>query len=124
MDFSITDEGRFIGARMAGPWTMEEICSKAEPILAECLQRKRDLLLIDLMGLANQPVSTIDRYRLGSSMVSFSGKLRRIATAATREFIDTERFGERVARNRGVNVQVFESLETAKKWLLETSRKR
>jgi hypothetical protein len=121
MEFSLLPDRPFVWARLSGPCTIDEICSKVEPILTECLARMQDLLLIDLTGVETSPVSTLDRYRMGSSIISFSGKLRKVATAAPPDFIDPERFGERVARNRGVNIRVFDQLERATKWLLDPS---
>jgi hypothetical protein len=123
MDFSYVDERRFVWARISGPWTIDEICYKPEPILAECLTRKQDLLLIDLVGLASQPITTLDRFRLGSSIISFSGKLQKVACVASTGFIDPEKFGETVARNRGVNIRVFDDMAAAQRWLLEAPDK-
>jgi len=119
MDVTYREERRFVWARIAGPWKIEELCAASEPVLAECLTRKQDLLLVDLTGLVRQPVSTLDRYRLGASVVVFSRKLRKVATVAQAEFVDPRKFGEQVARNRGVNVRVFTDLDEAQRWLFE-----
>jgi len=119
MELTYRDERRFLWVRIAGPWKIEEICAAPEPVLAECQARKQDLLLVDLMDIGRQPVSTLDRYRLGSSIILFSGKLRKVACAAQPDFIDPERLGEQVARNRGFNLRVFSDLGEAQRWLLE-----
>jgi len=121
---TILEERRFVRVRMAGPWTIDEICSQPEALLAECTVRKQKLLLIDFTELDRQPVTTLERYKLGMSTHVFSGKLERIAVAARPDFIDPERFGERVARNRGVNIRVFDDLENARRWLLEKDNQR
>ncbi len=119
MELTYRDERRFVWACIAGPWKIDEICGAPELVLAECLARKQVLLLVDLTALDLQPVTTLDRYRLGSSLISFSGKLRKVACAAKPEFIDPRKFGEQVARNRGVNLRVFDDLGAAQRWLLE-----
>jgi len=119
MNLSYVDERRFVWVRLSGAWTIDELCAKPQSILAECTARKQDLLLLDLTELSVGPISTLDRYKLGSSIVLFSKKLRKVATAALPSFIDPDRFGERVARNRGVNVRVFSDPDEARRWLLE-----
>ena len=120
VDVSYTKERRFVRVRIAAPATIDEICAAPPAILAECVARKRDLLLIDLTDVARGPISTLDRYRLGSSVIAFAGKLRKVAAVGQPKFIDPEKFGEQVARNRGVNVRVFSDLGEAQRWLLET----
>jgi hypothetical protein len=118
MEITYLDEVGYVRARFRGPWTIDEILGQIEPILAECLKQKKDLLLLDWSELAPKPISTFDRYRLGSIAVRFSGKLAKIATVVPPTMIDPEKFGEQVARNRGINIRAFSDLDKACQWLL------
>jgi hypothetical protein len=77
-------------------------------------------VLIDANNVEGQ-LSTLDRYE-GASFLSehhISGPVRitAIAIAGQEPLIDPDRFGETVARNRGVNGRVFTDLDEAVAWL-------
>ena len=118
MEVSFLDEPRFGWARFTGPWSVDAICASADRLLAECIARKHQLLLIDWSQLETQKVSTLDRYRLAASTLTLSQDLAKVATVIPPEMIDPERFGERVAQNRGMNIRVFPEVKAAQLWLL------
>jgi hypothetical protein len=119
MKVSFLDEKRFVWARFQDPWSIGELIGTVDSLLSECLAKKQDLLLIDLGRLHSRRLSVFDRYRLASSTASFSGKLAKVACVAPSSMIDPEKFGERVAQNRGVNIRVFREEDAAQRWLLE-----
>jgi len=117
MDIHFEDERRFLWVRFTGLWVIEKESPITGPILEECRKRGQDLLLIDFTGVANERLSLAERFRLGIQALDFRGKLRRIAALGRPELVDRQRFGEMVARNRGINVRVFTSSEEAIRWL-------
>src|SRR5262245_8165936 len=118
MDVLFDDEPGFLRVRLKGLWVIPKKSPLTKPILDECKARKRDLLLIDFTGVENKRLSLVERFRLGMSALDFAGKLRRIAAIGRPELVDRQRFGEMVARNRGINIRVFTNAEEATRWLL------
>ncbi|HEX7897280.1 MAG TPA: hypothetical protein VF950_05945 [Planctomycetota bacterium] len=118
MDVDFRNEPGYARARYSGPWSVDELIASVDLLADECRSRKRRRLIIDWMSLESKALSVLDRYRLGSCAFALSEALERIAVATPGEMIDPEKFGERVARNRGVNLRVFPELEAARLWLL------
>ena len=118
MEYMFGGEDRFVSVRFTGLWKVDEFSPVVRQILAECLARKQDLLLIDFAGVENRKLSLAERFRLGPSALGFGGKLRKIAVTSRPELVDRQRFGEMVARNRGVDIRVFLSPDEARHWLL------
>jgi hypothetical protein len=118
MDIHFEDERRFLWVRFTGLWVISKESPVTKQVLDECEARKQDLLLIDFSAVDNQKLTLAERFRLGMNALEFAGKLRRIAALVRPELADRQRFGEMVARNRGINVRVFTILEEATRWLL------
>jgi len=118
MDVSFLDETRFGWARFTGSWSIDDICASVDRLVAECISRKDKLLLIDWSRLETKRVSTLDRYRLATAAQALTQNLDKVATVIPPEMIDTEKFGERAAQNRGLNLRVFSELDAAERWLL------
>jgi hypothetical protein len=118
MELSYLAEDRYVWAQFTGPWTVDGLCKSGASLLAECVLRNQSLLLIDLSKLPPAPLSTYDRFRLGTSTLIFNQKLRKVAVLAYSGMIDPERFGETVAQNRGVPIQVFDEPGAAQRWLM------
>jgi hypothetical protein len=84
---------------------------------------KKLKVLIDASGVKGQ-LSTLDRYEAASFLSSQTAqqalRIKAIALAGKEPLIDATRFGETVARNRGVNGRVFSDLDEAIEWLTST----
>jgi hypothetical protein len=122
MDVAFLDESRFAWAQYTGLWSIGDICGSVEGLLAGCLARRQRLLLIDWSQLESRRISTLERYQLAASSLTLLEKLDKVATVTSTDMIDPEKFGERVAQNRGLNVRVFPKVEAAQRWLLEGGR--
>ena len=69
---------------------------------------------------AEWEASLASRFFLGDAgEVFLDYKLIKVAVLAKPEQLDRERFGEKVARNRWINVRVFTIVEEAEDWLLK-----
>lgn len=119
MDVSFREESRFVWVQFNGAWNLDHFPALLETIRKECGARQCALLLVDLLTLKNQEISTFERYRMGLGAASLASGIRRLAALARPDQIDPQRFGETVARNRGMNIRVFTDLGTAQSWLLE-----
>lgn len=83
-------------------------------------QNRKGKILIDANSVEGN-LSTLHRYEgasfLSELIIQESNKITAIAMAGKKPLIDPTRFGETVARNRGVNGKVFLDLDEAIKWL-------
>lgn len=118
-DYTFEDESRFVRVRFTGLWPIPKISPVIPRILDECKARNQDLMLIDFSVVENKKLSLAERFRLGLSALDFAGKLRKIAVLGRPDLLDRQRFGELVARNRGINIRAFSTLDEATQWLLE-----
>jgi hypothetical protein len=123
MNVSFPDETRFVYAQLHGDWIVDEFPPLVGRILRECEERSKDLLLVDFLPLSFDRVSTFDRYRMGIGAARLVNQVRRLAALVPSNHADPERFGERVARNRGLDVKVFTEMEGARGWLLDRKRR-
>ncbi|HVE38791.1 MAG TPA: hypothetical protein VNM14_02815 [Planctomycetota bacterium] len=123
MDVSFRDEKRFVWAQFNGTWTLDELPGLLAVIQKECGTRGCPLLLIDLRALKNNEISTFERFKIGLGAASLAGGVQRMATLARPDQIDPQRFGETVARNRGLNTRIFGEQEKALAWLLQPEGK-
>jgi hypothetical protein len=110
---------RFVWANFKGTWNLDEFPALLESIRQECAMRQCGLLLVDLLVLKNDEISTLERFKMGLGAASLADGVRRMAALARPDQIDPQRFGETVARNRGMNVRIFSVLDEALAWLLE-----
>jgi len=118
MDLRIDAEPHLLWARFSGPIDIGYICGQMDWLARECQVRTLDLLLIDFRGVELAPLTTFDRYRLGTSLLAGKDILRKVASVAAPELIDPEKFGAKVAQNRGINLQPFSDEKAARAWLL------
>lgn len=107
----------WVVARFSGSSSsMKELVQHFPQIADECRRAKAKGLLIDFTQV-KIPLSTMDRFDLGAHAVIFVDLGIKIACFATAGQLDPERFGELVAKNRGINVRTFADIRTAEDWL-------
>jgi hypothetical protein len=76
-------------------------------------------LLINLTGLTGlRPISTLDRFWLAKQCASAAKPGFKVAVVANPDMIDQQHFGVMVARNRGLQANVFATEPEAQVWLL------
>jgi hypothetical protein len=93
-------------------------------ILRECVTAGRFKILLDVRGLSGE-LSTTERYSLGklvaeeNAAVAAAGGAQQVQVAlvGSHPFVDRDRFGETVARNRGAAVKVTCDLDSAYRFL-------
>ena len=81
-------------------------------------------LLVDSTKLTGfDSIGTVDRYKMAEEFADAGKFSVRLALVARAELIDPQRFGITVARNRGLDVDVFTSEAKALAWLLDLKAK-
>ncbi len=104
-------------ARCVGTVIPSQIPVVYAQMAEECQRTNITKLLVDVTE-ALIPTSTTDRYAMGYHAVILMQHRIKVAFVATPAQIDTERFGELVMKNRGVNARAFTDLPAAQEWLL------
>jgi hypothetical protein len=78
-------------------------------------------ILIDTTKLSGfEPPTTLDRFTLGGQAARAGRSTVKVAMVAKPEMIDPKKFGVTVAKNRGLNADVFTTEAEALAWLLAT----
>jgi hypothetical protein len=108
----------YLAARFIGAGEAEEVWRQFESISEYCKHTMNNKLLIDYTG-AKLNISIVDRFYVGTESRFFSDNGVKVANFGTSEQIDPQRFGELVARNRGIEARAFTDFQAAEKWLLE-----
>jgi hypothetical protein len=108
---------RFVEAACSGPFNVDRILAVLAPAVEKARVTSHRKLLLDLSGIQG-PISMADRYDLGVRGAALAGDLRKVAVFAPPELIDRDKFGIRVARNRGATADIFPAREEAVAWLL------
>jgi hypothetical protein len=118
IQLQIEESAGYLLARFTGFGEAEEICRQFEIIAEHCERAKRKNLLSDFTGFYGT-ITFVDRYFLGETAQLFVRYGIKIVALARDDQVDPQKFGELVARNRGVNVHVLTQYQAAEKWFRE-----
>ena len=116
-EIEILQQDGFLEVRFLGPFSVERFGKQVEQAVQACKDRNLTLLLLDYTPLTGIP-TTLDRYQISVHGADAARNLHKLAGYATPEQMG-EKFGALVARNRGLNVDVFTDRDEAIRWLLE-----
>lgn len=83
------------------------LVSRLEGAMLECQRLGQTRLLADLRGLEHPDLSGVDRYELGLGVAEIWERSIFLVMLARPDQVDPERFGQRVAANRGLFMDVF-----------------
>jgi hypothetical protein len=110
-------EGDWLVARLSGPFEIDWVISVVASIGEALRATPTAAVLVDAIEVYG-PIADLDRYRFAMGTVEhrLSGP---VAFFAKESLVDPQRFGEAVARNRGINVRVFTDELQARAWLKE-----
>lgn len=103
-----------------GSYEFEEMKKAFEETFDLARNKELKKILVNAMEVFGKPPTTLERFNIGEYVAELCrqfGKPVQIAVAAEIPIVDTERFGEIVARNRGANGRAFTDLNEAKAWL-------
>jgi hypothetical protein len=109
----------YLAARFIGVGVPGEASEQFESIAEYCKRTKNHKILVDATAydLDVKP-STVDIFRFGERLQTFSRHGIKVAFICRPEQLDPGKFGLLVARNRGVCVDAFTDLCAAEEWLL------
>jgi hypothetical protein len=96
----------------------EAVWRQFELVAEHCARTKNNKVLIDTTRVDGK-VSFVERFLLGEKTQVFAFYGIKVAFVDRPERIDPQKFGELVARNRGVDIRIFPDLQAAKEWLFE-----
>jgi hypothetical protein len=102
----------------AGQLTLEEAIELVDQTIAYACNQRIPKLLFNAKGLVGfRSPSLPERYFAARRFATTGHRLTRFAMVIHAEMIDAEKFGVTVARNSGLNADVFSEEEEALAWL-------
>jgi hypothetical protein len=93
-----------------------------ERAMIECQSRGQTRLLADLRALEHPPLSAVDRYELATAAADMWDRSILLVVLVRSDQLDPERFGQRVAGNRGLFFESFTDEASAKAWIRRPRR--
>jgi len=118
VQFQIEKKADHLIANFTGDGNLDEISQQFGSLAERCQSEKRSKLLINIAGVNWIPTFS-ERYQAGEGAAVFAEYGIKVAVVGKPEQLDPGRLAELVARNRGVNGQVFTDLADAENWLLK-----
>ncbi len=115
----ILPQKRYLEVRFLGDFKVARFKEQVDLAVAACKERKGARLLLDYSPLGPTIPGTMDRYEISAHAARVAVNIK-IAGLARPEQIG-EKFGKMVARNRGLNVDVFADRKEAIDWLLKNN---
>src|SRR5262245_6600452 len=112
----IMERSGYVEVTFEGPFSADHIADVFSAIRQAFEMKGGSRVLLNCVGVHGK-VSMLDRYKMGSGATSLPATVK-LAFLANSEILDPQGFGERVARNRGINARRFLELAEAKAWLL------
>lgn len=100
-----------------GFFTHLSLVSRLELAMIECQRQGQTRLLADVRAIEHPPLSGVDRYELGHGLAEAWDRSILLAMVVRTDQLDPERFGQKVATNRGLFVQPFTDDASARDWL-------
>jgi len=105
--------------RPVGRTTLKEVVDLAERAIVFAREKKIPKLFFNASRLAGFPSPSLpERYFFARQFAAAAEGKVQMALVVRREMIDPEKFGIMVARNSGMNADVFDNEPAALTWLL------
>ena len=114
--FELAVHPAYLHATVYGAHTPENAMRFLREVYEACVANQKDSVLLD-MRLEGPTMGTSSIFSVVQQRSGEGRELRRIAYVDAARGPEKAKFAETVARNRGVNVRLFSSVEDAKKWL-------
>ena len=106
--------------RLSGHGPLEEAANKViEAITFSREQGMRNLLIDTTNWTGHQSPTTIERFKWAEAFTAAAHSALKLAMVVRPEMMDPDKFEVAVARNRGLNGNVFDSEKDALAWLLD-----
>lgn len=117
----VADREGYLEVRLEGPFERRDLQPALKAVADAVAKCGRKTLLIHNLGVTGRVPTTLERYEISMAVLALPPGLR-IAMVSRAEAIDSERFGEKVALNRGLPFGVFPDEASAVEWLLQPGR--
>jgi len=108
--------GTYVHAKVTGEHKPENALRFLKEAYEACVKNAKDSVLLE-MRLEGPTMGTGNIFSVVQQRSEPGRELRRIAYVDGGRDPEKAKFAETVARNRGVNVRLFPTVEEAKKWL-------
>jgi len=118
VQLQIEEMSGYLAARFIGEGAPGKAHQQFAFIAEHCKRANYKRLLIDFTA-RQVKVNIADRFSFGEKSQVFARDNIKVAILARPDQFEPSRFGELVARNRGVNLRGFTDVQAAEKWLLE-----
>jgi hypothetical protein len=115
-DIQIFPQDGYLEVRFLGAFSTHRFNAQVDLAVRACQERGLSLLLLDYTPLTPVP-TTVERFEISTHGARVCAVLTKVAGIATPEQRG-DKFGAMVARNRGLNVDVFVDRAEAIQWLL------
>jgi hypothetical protein len=114
--YIFTKENDHLKMTLSGEYDFEDFVIYLKIIYAKCENEGNYKMLLDALGVERIDIPTIERYYMGIEAAEQLNYKVKLAVVWHKEYVTY--LGETVAVNRGANVGVFSSNDSAVKWLL------
>ncbi len=119
---TIEEQPSYLYAKVSGTNSPENAVRFLEETYAACIERGYSAVLLE-MNLSGPSLNLGSIFEVIVQRSTDGAKLRKIAYVdASTSDPEKARFAEMVAKNRGVNVRLFQSLSDAKRWICSTPK--
>jgi len=120
-DIKITVEDDFLLVSVRGKYSLSNANNLFKLAIDNGLSHNKSKILIDTTDITGS-IPFINRFQFSEVLYNYIrkyalGKVNRIAVLGKEPIVDKEKFGEIVAKNRGVNVRVFTDMSQALIWI-------
>jgi len=105
---------KYVSVYYDGTNDVNILMSLMEEIADVCKKENKKKLLIDLREMTGEP-KFMDRFRLGITAVRVFRGLSKVALVYKK--VESNRFAETVAVNRGLPTRITHDMDEAKRWL-------
>ena len=120
IDFQIDIKAKYVQVSCQGIINNKALLNVYEEASGIAESQGLRAVLVDIRDLEGAPLTTMERYEHGVTVarVQLNHENRIIIAVVGQEpMIDTQRFGETVATNRGAVAKVFSDIDDAVTWL-------
>jgi hypothetical protein len=114
---TLTDREGYLEAVLQPTSSSDLIKRQFEEVVQTCKARKPSRLFLDFSTITGK-FSTLERYEFGVFGARLVPDVGRVAVLIAPDVIDPEKLGGQVARNRGLNIELFLDRAAAMAWLL------
>ena len=114
--FDLIDEPRLVRLVTRAPVSLQGFLKAGRAAHDHCVARKCDALLWDIRGSAGT-FALMDRFYLAEGCAKFWRRQLKVSFLGRPDHMLPDRFGQTVAQNRGIQIQVFVEEKPALDWL-------